>query len=92
MEKGKSLVRGARGFLNPLEGQNKGQRLKRQYDISKIFVLCGRFSKRWVILNKHIRRIRLGFGLPTKYFIEVVGKQILKSVPSGERVTESVLK
>jgi hypothetical protein len=34
----------------------------------------------------------MGFGLPPKYFIEVVGKQILKSVPSGERVTESVLK
>ena len=32
----------------------------------------------------------MGFGLPPKYFIEVVGKQILKSVPSGERVTESV--
>ena len=55
-------------------------------------MLCGRFSKRWVIINKHIRRNRMGFGLPPKYFIEVVGKQISKSVPSGERVTESVLK
>ena len=79
-------------FLIFLRGEDKGQRLKRQYDISKIFVLCGRFSKRWVIINKHIRRIRLGFGLPPKYFIEVVGKQISKSVPSGERVTESILK
>ena len=34
----------------------------------------------------------MGFGLPPKYFIEVVGKQILKSVPRGERVNESVLK
>mgnify|MGYP006445480805 FL=1 len=79
-------------FLILLRGEDKGQRLKRQYDISKIFVLCGRFSKSWVIINKYIRRIRPGFGLPPKYFIEVVGKQILKSVPSGERVTESVLK
>ena len=79
-------------FLILLRGEDKGQRLKRQYDISKIFVLCGRISKRWVIINKHIRRIRLGFGLQPKYFIEVVGKQILKSVPRGERVNESVLK
>jgi len=77
-------------FLILLRGEDKRQSLKRQYDNSKIFVLCGRFSKRWVIINKHIRRIRLGFGLPPKYFIEVVGKQISKSVPSGERVTESV--
>ena len=79
-------------FLILLRGEDKRQSLKRQYDNSKIFELCGRFSKRWVIINKHIRRIRLGFGLPPKYFIEVVGKQILKSVPIGERVTESVLK
>ena len=38
-----------------------------------------------------IRRIRPGFGIPPKYFHEIIGKSILKDVQRGDPVTWEIL-
>ena len=40
-----------------------------------------------VITEKHIRRIRPGFGLNPKYYQELIGKRVLKDIKVGERAT-----
>ena len=39
------------------------------------------------ITEKHIRRIRPGFGLEPKYYFEVIGKEAARNATRGERVT-----
>ncbi len=39
------------------------------------------------ITKQTVRRIRPGFGLPAKYFEDILGKKVLKNVKKGDRVT-----
>ena len=48
-------------------------------------------SKGEIITDKHIRRIRPGFGLSPKYYDFVIGKRVAKNVKEGDRVTENLL-
>jgi N-acetylneuraminate synthase len=43
-------------------------------------------SKGEVVTESDIRRIRPGYGLPPKYFKEIVGKKLIKSVERGDSV------
>ena len=40
---------------------------------------------------EHIRRIRPGYGLPPKFFNDVIGSRVNANVSSGERVTWNIL-
>ena len=48
-------------------------------------------SKGEVILKNHIRRIRPGYGLPPKYYDDVIGKKVAEDVQKGDRVTNDLL-
>ena len=43
------------------------------------------------ITSNHIRRIRPGFGIPPKYFQEVINSKTTKEVKRGDRVTWDVI-
>ncbi|MFK7763605.1 MAG: pseudaminic acid synthase [Roseobacter sp.] len=44
-----------------------------------------------VVTSKHIRRIRPGYGMAPKFYDEVLGKKLAKSVKRGDRVTAEAL-
>jgi N-acetylneuraminate synthase len=44
-----------------------------------------------IIDKSHIRRIRPGFAIEPKYYLEVLGKKVSKAVSSGDRVTWDIL-
>ncbi len=44
-----------------------------------------------MISSKHIRRIRPGFGMPPKFYEQVIGQRVSQAVKRGDRVTEDVL-
>ena len=45
-------------------------------------------NKGETITDKHIKRIRPGFGLEPKFFFDVIGKKATRNVKRGDRVTE----
>ena len=45
-----------------------------------------------IITNKDIRRIRPSYGLPPKYYEEILGSQLLKNVEAGDPVTWQSIK
>jgi len=36
-----------------------------------------------IITDKHIRSVRPGFGLPPKYYDEIIGKRLIQNVNFG---------
>jgi len=44
-----------------------------------------------VIEVQHVRRIRPGFGLPPKYFSEIIGRKVSRDIRRGDRVSWDVL-
>ena len=50
-----------------------------------------KLKKGELVKPEHIRRIRPGYGLPPKYFNDVIGSRVNSDVSSGERVTWNIL-
>ena len=40
-----------------------------------------------IITERHVRRIRPGFGLSPKYYNQVLGKKALRDIEKGSRVS-----
>ena len=43
------------------------------------------------VTRHNVRKIRPGFGLPPKYFDDIIGKRVIRDVLKGDRVSWDVL-
>ena len=75
---------GAKGFARPaIESSNMMFR-RSLYFVKNI-------AQNEVITHEHVRRIRPGYGLPPKFYDEVIGKKVNKNAIKGDPVTKEIL-
>ena len=71
---------------------NKGSLRSEVEKISKTFRRSLYFvkdiSEGEVITDRHIKRIRPGFGLEPKFYFDIIGKKVSRNIKRGERVTK----
>ena len=66
--------------------RSKTENLNKTFRRSIYFVK--NIKKGEVITQKHIKRIRPGYGLEPKFYYDVLGKKVTKNFTKGERVTK----